>query len=61
VALMKVQLEENYQKMVKSKLLAAKMEQLAKVFARHDYQNVLALTFLNKEPDQSASQIAERN
>jgi len=27
------------------------MEQLDKVFARHDYQNVMALSFLNKEPE----------
>jgi hypothetical protein len=57
---MKVQLEDNYLKMVKSKLLAAKMEQLAKVFARHDYQNVLALTFLKKQPDQLASLLAKK-
>jgi hypothetical protein len=37
------------------------MEQLTKVFARHDYDNVLAVTFLNKEPNQSPSQIAKSN
>lgn len=37
------------------------MEQLTKVFARHDYQNVLALTFLNKEPDQSPAEIVKSN
>mgnify|MGYP006906947644 CR=1 FL=1 len=37
------------------------MEQLTKVFARHDYQNVMALTFLNKEADQSAKQIVSSN
>lgn len=37
------------------------MEELTKVFARHDYDNVLAVTFLNKEPNQSPSQIAKSN
>ena len=37
------------------------MEDLTKVFARHDYDNVLAVTFLNKGPNQSPSQIAQSN
>ena len=35
--------------MVKTKLLSAKIERLNVIMKRHDYSNVLALTFINKE------------
>ena len=58
---MKVQLEDNYKKTIKNNVLKAKMEHLTKVFARHDYENVLAVTFLNKDASQTPGQIVKSN
>jgi hypothetical protein len=62
VSLMKVVIEDNYKKVIETKLLRAKMVHLKGVFARHDYDNVMAVTFLNKDhATQTPGQIVNNN
>jgi len=45
---MKIQLEENYENMVKRNGLEYKTKMLKRLFKRSDYESVISMTFINK-------------